>query len=505
MAGDRRRDARRPGRDRRRARRPRRRVRARHRHLRQRVRPDRLHRQLYANDGACGTAVPLGDLPALHRAAAAERLPDRLLRDDEDPPGPCNPTATKLRVARRHAPATCCCRWAGRACWCASTRARAAPDARAHPSRRCRSRCRSRCSPARSRPRAASCRRSSSRSSTRPIAIPTSSTAVRLGRRAVHDPPHRAPLTAPASGGANDGQPLQRQRGLQGRHLPDLLRRRSRRRRAPSTATAAPAAPCGRLFDFCAARVGGGPVVLPRARSLRFASMLPGHRCQRCTATAASATRASPTRFEARAPVPLDSLPPEDRARARFTIREAIDGEDRNGDGDTNDTVVTLRDRATGVEQPLGAPRAAASPGAEGRGGASQIQEPPFSFPALAVENDVLAFLESRDRARTAATRTATAIPPTRSCASSGSASARRRSPTARAVDAAPQDRRRAARGLERPGLRAHVRGGDGQRASPSAPASDPAASGGDDTCGIDSATLRRRPLRRLRQRLRPT
>jgi len=67
---------------------------------------------------------------------------------------------------------------------------------------------------------------------------------------------------------------------------------------------------------------------------------------------------------------------------------EALDGEDLNGDGDANDEVVLLEDRITGQVLPIGM---GGAPGV----GVVRIHDPPFSFPPLALERDVVAFLES--------------------------------------------------------------------------------------------------------------
>src|SRR5262249_15294257 len=85
-----------------------------------------------------------------------------------------------------------------------------------------------------------------------------------------------------------------------------------------------------------------------------------------------------------------------------FVVEESVDQKDRNGDGDKTDLVVTLRDRTTGLAQPLGAPPVIVPPACgvtptpvpEGRPVVS-INQPPFKFPAVAVEGDLLAFLES--------------------------------------------------------------------------------------------------------------
>src|SRR5262245_48020448 len=93
-------------------------------------------------------------------------------------------------------------------------------------------------------------------------------------------------------------------------------------------------------------------------------------------------------------PVPLDGLV-ETPSTFAFVKEEAIGtgvpgeevGQDLNGDGDTTDHVVTLVDRTTGQPQPIGAD------GAPGRA-VARIQQPPFSFPAVAAEENVVAFLE---------------------------------------------------------------------------------------------------------------
>jgi Tol biopolymer transport system component len=95
--------------------------------------------------------------------------------------------------------------------------------------------------------------------------------------------------------------------------------------------------------------------------------------------------------LQAELPVSLASLGTNTASVRGFTTSEAVAGQDLNGDGDMNDTAVTLRNRTTGVAQPLGAPGGC---GVTGRS-ILQIQDPPHSYPAVAVENDVQAFLES--------------------------------------------------------------------------------------------------------------
>lgn len=90
-------------------------------------------------------------------------------------------------------------------------------------------------------------------------------------------------------------------------------------------------------------------------------------------------------------PVPLGGLA-QSSATFAFTVYEAIDGVDRNGDGDVTDFVATLRDRTTGRLQPIGADGGAGP--ADGRA-VVQLRAPPFRFPAVATDGDLLAFLES--------------------------------------------------------------------------------------------------------------
>lgn len=155
-----------------------------------------------------------------------------------------------------------------------------------------------------------------------------------------------------------------------------------------------PSGACGRLFDFSPLVSGGGPVVLPRSLS-RFCQLPPHAACGGPGDCPSVGDACVSYAFEATTPVPLEGLAASAAART-FTIRESIDGVDRNGDGDTNDSVMTFRDRASGQQNVLGATAGCGglSGTPEGRA-VVRVQEAPFSFPAVAVENGVLAFLES--------------------------------------------------------------------------------------------------------------
>lgn len=153
---------------------------------------------------------------------------------------------------------------------------------------------------------------------------------------------------------------------------------------------------CGRLFDFAPLVASGSPVVLPRAVP-RFCQLPPHGTCTGPGDCAGVGNACVAYAFEATTPVPLDGLAASQTART-FTISESIDGVDRNGDGDATDSVMTFRDRSTGVSDVLGAPIGCGIPVVpgvpEGRA-AVRVHQPPFSFPAVSVESDVLAFLES--------------------------------------------------------------------------------------------------------------
>ena len=122
--------------------------------------------------------------------------------------------------------------------------------------------------------------------------------------------------------------------------------------------------------------------------------------------------------MSARAPVPLEGIETSADTLA-LTFNEAIASRDRNGDGDVLDFVTTLRDRATGEVIPLGTTPgcglggtvcasglAAGEPCAndgdcpggtcvpEGRA-VVRVLRPPFRFPAVVADGDVVAFLES--------------------------------------------------------------------------------------------------------------
>jgi hypothetical protein len=154
-----------------------------------------------------------------------------------------------------------------------------------------------------------------------------------------------------------------------------------------------PSGACGRLFDLSALTAGGTAMVLPRATPA-FCQLPPHAACAGPGGCPAPGDACVTYSMEAESLVPLDGLAASDTTRT-FTVSEAIDGVDRNGDGDLNDSVITLRDRETGATDPLGATGGCGLVGTpEGRA-ALRVSVAPFTFPAVAVENDTVAFLES--------------------------------------------------------------------------------------------------------------
>ena len=154
-----------------------------------------------------------------------------------------------------------------------------------------------------------------------------------------------------------------------------------------------PSGACGRLFDLSSLTAAGDPLVLPRLVP-QFCQLEPYGACTSNSQCPGPGNACVTYALEAQTPVPLEGLTASATART-FAITEAIDGVDRNGDGDTNDSVMTLAARGTGVAMPIGGSDCSAPPGTpEGRA-ILRIRQAPFSFPAVAVEDAMVAFLES--------------------------------------------------------------------------------------------------------------
>jgi len=172
----------------------------------------------------------------------------------------------------------------------------------------------------------------------------------------------RSPARTQCSGGGNDGLPCFDANDCPGGVCGNATCLGGAHGGSPCTADSdCPDGQCGpALFDFSARLLAGvGPVIVPQVLYQAVA----------------------------KDPVPLDGLSQTPDLLASV-VSEPISRQDFNGDGDTTDDVLLLRDRHTGITQPVG------TNGAAGRA-VTRIQQLPFSFPAVAVEGDVAAFLES--------------------------------------------------------------------------------------------------------------
>ena len=169
---------------------------------------------------------------------------------------------------------------------------------------------------------------------------------------------------------------------------------------------------CGVLYDataFAALATNGGPIVLPKQvppvpRTDGICQVEPHAACTNNNNCPGTDNLCSVYALEAQNPVSLDSLTTRTDDLRAFTAAETLDNVDRTGDGDLEDVVVTLQDRATGLFQPLGAPNGFAAGGAplpacglagtpQGRA-ILQVWSGPFALPALALEGHVAAFVE---------------------------------------------------------------------------------------------------------------
>ena len=158
---------------------------------------------------------------------------------------------------------------------------------------------------------------------------------------------------------------------------------------------------CGELFDPANLQDGLGGPELPRhslvipGRPLGVCQFDQNQTCRtdaECTALGNPEDLCVYWALEAGDAVPLDGIAETPELWA-FTFEEWLDDIDRNGDGDQDDTVVTMRSRATGVLQGLGL-----HPACEGSSGGGRatlrLMAGDFDFPAVAVEGHRIAFLE---------------------------------------------------------------------------------------------------------------
>jgi Tol biopolymer transport system component len=153
---------------------------------------------------------------------------------------------------------------------------------------------------------------------------------------------------------------------------------------------------CGSLFDFSVVPdvAAGGPLAVERFTEA-FCQLAPHQDCTGNPGICAGAGNACVSyAAEAQSPVPLDGLLASDSTRT-FAANEAIDGVDRNGDGDALDFVMSIADRITGEKETLDATAGCAGlSGAPASRALVKVSRPPFLYPAVAVEGEVTAYLE---------------------------------------------------------------------------------------------------------------
>src|SRR6185436_917454 len=171
-----------------------------------------------------------------------------------------------------------------------------------------------------------------------------------------------------------------------------------------------PGGRCGALFDaaaFASLAADGGAIALPRnvPPGIEGICQISDATCTgdlQCTASGDACVLYA---LQADNPVSLDSLSTKTDDLFVLTSSERLDGIDRNGDSDANDTVLALRNRRTGEALPLGAPAGFAPdgtplptcgiPGTPDGRAIFVANENGFALPAIAFEGDTVAFLES--------------------------------------------------------------------------------------------------------------
>jgi len=153
-----------------------------------------------------------------------------------------------------------------------------------------------------------------------------------------------------------------------------------------------PGGECGAaLFDLTALRAGGTTVV---ERNATLAGLCQDDPAIACTPGSCPSGPCVTYKLEAGAPVPLDDLVARDEL-SDFTITERVDQQDRNGDGDQEDLVITMRNPATGALQALGGTPGCGLAGTPVGRAAMRMSVPPLRLPAGTTSGDILAFVES--------------------------------------------------------------------------------------------------------------
>jgi hypothetical protein len=168
--------------------------------------------------------------------------------------------------------------------------------------------------------------------------------------------------------------------------------------------TDCPGGECGpSAFDLSGLIAGGGPALLPRVATGQGVCESGTDVGQTCTpGSCTGGARCVNFRSRAEDAVPLAGLAGTPELFA-LTASERLTGADLNGDGDQLDLALTLRDRLTGgIEGSCSVGSQSCLTAADCGAGTcdpigravTSISEPPFSFPTVEAEGNVVAFLE---------------------------------------------------------------------------------------------------------------
>ncbi len=158
--------------------------------------------------------------------------------------------------------------------------------------------------------------------------------------------------------------------------------------------------PCGELYD-ATAFASPDAVLLARQQSNPNLGLCQDDSAISCPDNACPSGPCVNYAFQANSPVDLSSLALRSAEIRTFSAIERLGLKDENGDGDSFDRTAMLRDRTTGVAQPLGADPICPTPGITpglprtGRAVISSRNAVGFTFPAIAIEDDLMAMLES--------------------------------------------------------------------------------------------------------------
>lgn len=153
--------------------------------------------------------------------------------------------------------------------------------------------------------------------------------------------------------------------------------------------------PCGELYDATLV-ASASPLELPRSQASPWPGICQEDSSVSCPDMSCASGPCVNYAFQANSPVDISSLALRSSELRTFSVIEPLGLKDENGDHDSGDRVAVLRNRITGLTQPLGAdPLCGITGTPTGRAVASTSSAVGFDVPAIAVEGDLMAMLES--------------------------------------------------------------------------------------------------------------